>query len=256
MWDPGTYLRYADERGRPFHDLVGRVHAERPAGVVDLGCGPGNLTATLARRWPSASVAGIDSSPEMIAKARADLPDLRFALGDVREWTPGPDTDVVISNATLQWVPGHADLVVRWARALRPGGWLAFQVPGNFDAPAHAAIREVAARPEFAATLAGVLRHRDAVLEPAGYARLLLGAGCAVDAWDTTYLHVLPAADPHPVLTWVEGTGLRPVRAALDPEQWAAYRAALAERIAAEYPAEDGVVLFPFRRIFVVAQVR
>ena len=244
MWDPTIYQRYGDERSRPFFDLVARVRAEEPRSVVDLGCGPGRLTATLAERWPSARVTGVDSSPEMIAKAGQVID---AELGDVREWSPAADVDVLVTNATLQWVPGHPDLLVRWARELPAGAWIAMQVPGNFDAPSHRALRAVGRRHQ----LDDVLRAAP-VLDPAGYAALFAGR---VDAWETTYLHLLPDDGPeHPVLRWMEGTALRPVRARLDDAAWQDFRDALAARLADAYPARDGLVAFPFRRIFVVAR--
>jgi trans-aconitate 2-methyltransferase len=256
MWDPGVYQRYADERSRPFHELVSRIRAQAPSMVVDLGCGPGNLTATLAHRWAGAAVHGIDSSPEMIESARGLGSAVDFQVGDVRDYRPGPDVDVIVSNATLQWVPGHAELVAEWARDLRPGGWLGFQVPGNFEAPSHRALRAVAESPGFAERLDGQLRDHLTVADPAGYAVGLIDAGCAyVDAWETTYLHMLPVtAAAHPVLTWMEGTALRPVRKALDDEEWADFQGALTERLRSAYPEKHGLVPFPFRRIFVVAQ--
>ena len=256
MWDPTIYQRYGDERSRPFFDLVARVRAEKPRAVVDLGCGPGQLTATLAERWPSARVTGVDSSPEMIAKAGQVID---AELGDVREWSPAADVDVVVTNATLQWVSGHPDLLVRWARELPAGAWIAMQVPGNFDAPSHRALREVGAGYD----LGDVLREAP-VLDPAGYAALFSGpvggpvgdtVSGTVDAWETTYLHLLPEDGPeHPVLRWMEGTALRPVRARLDDAAWQDFRDALAARLADAYPARDGLVAFPFRRIFVVAR--
>ncbi len=252
MWDPAVYRRFAPERSRPFFDLVGRIGAERPRAVADLGCGPGDLTATLARRWPGARVTGLDASPEMIERATAAAPDLAWTVGDVRDWSPAPDTDVVVSNAVLQWVPGHAELLTGWVAALPAGAWIAVQVPGNFGAPSHRALREGAGRAPF--DLGELLREAP-VDDPAGYAALLTGAGAAVDAWETTYLHLLPAGGPeHPVLRWMEGTALRPVRAALDDAAWREFRVALGHELAAAYPARDGVVAFPFRRIFVVAQ--
>ena len=136
-WDPDRYLAYADERGRPFLDLIARIDAQSPRTVVDLGCGPGNLTALLAQRWPDADVLGLDSSPEMIAKASE--PGVRFEVGDLREWVADErgQVDVLVSNATLQWVPGHLELLPRLAERVLPDGWLAFQVPGNFDEPSH-----------------------------------------------------------------------------------------------------------------------
>jgi trans-aconitate 2-methyltransferase len=255
MWDPAVYRRFGSERSRPFFDLVGQVGADRPRAVADLGCGPGELTAALAERWPQARVSGVDSSPEMIAQARgAGYPRVDFAIGDVRDWRPGPDVDVLVTNATLQWVPGHAELLGRWARELPAGAWLAMQVPGNFAAPSHRALRDVARRPEFAAGTGDVVRD-EPVSDAADYASLLTGAGAAVDAWETTYVHLLPAAGAeHPVLRWMEGTALRPIRAALDDDGWHRFRAALGAELVAAYPARHGVVAFPFRRVFVVAR--
>jgi trans-aconitate 2-methyltransferase len=254
MWDPGLYLRYADERGRPFADLLHRIDAENPTTVVDLGCGPGNLTATLATRWPGARIVGIDSSPEMVARAHSVGGPVTFVAGDLRDWAPTPDVDVVVSNSALQWVPDHADLLDRWVRALRPAAWLGLQVPGNFDSPSHQAIRSLAGSPLWRDRLAA-FRDAAGVHEPTAYAARLLDAGCAVDCWETTYLHILPAEGAeHPVLAWLSGTALRPARTALDDEQWQQFTDELRPRLAAAYPIAYGRVLFPYRRIFVVAQ--
>jgi trans-aconitate 2-methyltransferase len=226
VWDPDQYQHFGDERSRPFFDLLGRVGARAPEAVADLGCGPGTLTATLAARWPEAEILGIDSSAEMIEAARALPPGggrLRFALGDVRDWQPEGRVDVIVSNAVLQWVPDHLTVLGRWAGFLAEGGWLAFQVPGNFDQPSHAALRELAASDRWRDQLAGVELNRQAA-DPAAYVDLLARAGFEVDAWETTYLHVLHGDNP--VLDWYQGTGLRPVIAALPPGQAAQFRCA------------------------------
>ncbi|NKY89288.1 trans-aconitate 2-methyltransferase [Nocardia veterana] len=251
MWDPDRYRRFGDHRSRPFFELVARIDAENPRRVVDLGCGPGQLTATLAQRWPSARLEAFDSSPEMVAAARQSGIDAEVRSAE--DWQPAPDTDVVISNAVLQWVPTHADLLPRWVHALPAGAWLALQVPGNFDAPSHVAIRELAARDEWRSRLesSGILQPRD-VLDPSGYAAILTVAGCVVDAWETTYLQRLTGTDP--VLDWVTGTALRPVRAALDDAEWARFTAQLAPLLRAAYPPRaDGTTWLPFRRVFAVA---
>jgi trans-aconitate 2-methyltransferase len=256
MWDPTTYLRYGDERARPFGELLSRISADAPAEVVDLGCGPGTLTMHLPERWPAARVVGLDSSEEMIRSARALGSTIAFEVADVRDWHPSAAVGVVLANAVLQWVPGHDELLRRWATELTPGAVLAFQVPGNFDAPSHRAIRAVADRPRWQSALAGVLRGTESVLEPTAYVQLLSTAGASVDAWETTYLHQLPVAGPdHPVLSWVEGTALRPVRAALGDADWAAYRAELSAELTRAYPVHNGLAYFPFRRIFVVARI-
>ncbi|GAB7037519.1 MULTISPECIES: trans-aconitate 2-methyltransferase [Catenuloplanes] len=255
MWDPDVYQRYGDERSRPFFDLLGRVPTAAPRRVVDLGCGPGDLTAALARRWPAARVEGIDSSPEMIARATAANAPVDFAVGDVRTWEPAPDVDVLISNAVLQWVPGHEELLPRWARGVAPGAVIALQVPGNVDAPSHRALRALADEPRWRGALAGagLIRRVPSAVD---YARILGPAGCTVDAWATTYLHLLPAppGDDHPVLRWMDGTALRPVKAALPDADYPEFRATLGERLADAYPVENGLVFFPFHRNFVVAR--
>src|SRR4051812_19977399 len=255
MWDPAVYHRFGNERSRPFHDLVARIGAHRPRAVTDLGCGPGELTASLAERWPDARITGLDSSPEMIAKAAALGAPVEFTVGDVGDWQPGPDTDVVVSNAVLQWVPEHRELLDRWIRGLPSGAWFAMQVPGNFDAPSHRALRALARSAPYRDTVGDIVREAP-VADAAGYADLLIGAGAAVDAWETTYVHLLADAGPeHPVLRWLEGTALRPVKAALDDAAWRDFRAALGATLAAEYPAHGGYVAFPFRRIFAVATI-
>jgi len=253
MWNPQTYLAFADQRGRPFFDLLGRVGAESPRRVVDLGCGPGNLTEQLAQRWPGAVLEAVDSSPEMVAAARERGIDAE--LGDISVWTPRPDTDVVFSNAALQWIPGQADLMVRWTGQLNPGAWIAVQVPGNFDAPSHVAVRRLADQESWSKVL-GEFRFRDAnvVETPMRYAEMLTGAGCRVDAWETTYLHELSGENA--VLNWITGTALTPVRDQLDDDQWQQFRAELIPMLDEAYPVRpDGRTYFPFRRIFVVAQV-
>jgi trans-aconitate 2-methyltransferase len=280
MWDPDQYLVFGDERSRPFVDLVRRIDVESPQRVVDLGCGPGNLTALLSRRWPEATVTGIDSSPEMIQAARAvaEPGRLDFEVADLCAWAPdaalggSSDTstdgstdrpiDVIVSNATLQWVPGHLALLGRFVGWLAPGGCLAFQVPGNFRAPSHRLLSELRRDPRWAAEVGeGAARHLE-VEDPAGYATALLDGPVPVrvDAWETTYLHLLTGPDP--VLEWVKGTGLRPVLARLEDagdgsgngSGRAAFLAEYGARLRAAYPSRpDGRTPFPFRRIFVVA---
>ena len=254
-WDPDRYLAYADERGRPFVDLLARVHAETPKVVVDLGCGPGNLTALLADRWPRASVTGIDSSPQMIAAAREVL-GVTWEVADLRDWArPDPlalraPVDVLVSNATLQWLPDHLALLPDLVDRVVPGGWFAFQVPGNFDEPSHTIRADIAERAPYAEHVRDVAV--PASHEPADYARLLLDLGCEVDAWETTYLHVLTGDDP--VFDWVSGTGARPTIQALPDGLRGDFEDEFRELLREAYPADaDGRVVMPFRRIFVVA---
>ncbi len=248
-WDPALYLDFDDHRARPFHDLLARIGATTPRRVVDLGCGPGHLTGLLALRWPDAEVTALDSSPEMVAAATER--GIAAELADVNAWTPAPDTDVVISNAVLQWVPDHLRLLPGWLAALPPRAWFALQVPGNFGAPSHELVRELLDEPRWRGRVP--VRGGDAVAEPSGYAELMAAAGADVDVWETTYLHRLAGDDP--VLNWISGTALRPVRDALRPHDYREFRSELAPRLRAAYRAgADGTTWFPFRRIFAVAR--
>ncbi|WP_030788755.1 trans-aconitate 2-methyltransferase [Streptomyces sp. NRRL S-920] len=264
-WDPLQYLRHADHRSRPFVDLLARVPdlpatGDRPHRIADLGCGPGNVTRLLAERWPAAHITGLDNSPQMLARAErltgptAGGGRLDFAPADATDWTPAPGTyDLILSNAALHWVPGHPDSFPAWIAALTPGGTFAFQVPGNFDAPSHTLLRDLAASRRWRDRLGGVLRHGDAVLPPGAYLARLTDLGCAVDAWETTYHHLLTGEDP--VLDWVKGTSLRPVLTALadDPDATEAFLAEYGELLRRAYPATEHGTVFPFRRVFAVA---
>ncbi|MFF9901482.1 trans-aconitate 2-methyltransferase [Streptomyces longispororuber] len=263
-WDPHQYLRHASHRNRALTDLLAHVTAPpvtgRPLRVADLGCGPGNSTAIAAARWPTAHITGYDNSPEMLERAAAqagttaDGGRVDFAPADLTAWTPPERYDLILSNATFQWVPGHAGSFAAWTAALAPGGTFAFQVPANFDAPSHVLLRDLASSARWRERLDGCLRHADAVLTPAAYLDLLTGLGCAADVWETTYLQVLPGRDA--VLDWVKGTGLRPVLTALadDPRATDAFLEEYGALLREAYPAREYGTVFPFRRLFAVAR--
>lgn len=251
LWDPQQYEHFRDARKRPFFELLARVPAASPTTVADLGCGTGDLTLTLAERWPSARVYGVDSSEPMISEAlRRPAPErVRFELSDIARWSPPAPLDVLVSNAALHWLPDHAALLSGLVGLLAPGGVLAFQVPANFDEPSHRRIDEVRALPRFAPALASVRRGHAQSL--AFYEALLTRFGFSVDAWETAYLHVLPGEDA--VLQWLLGTTLRPVLTALGPAEGQAFLDMLRPLLRQDYPASPHGTPFLFRRRFVVA---
>jgi trans-aconitate 2-methyltransferase len=264
MWSPEQYNRYRGERHRPFYDLCARIEARDVRSVVDLGCGDGALTATLGERWPAARVLGVDSSPEMIAAAEHAPPGstaaklaragrLRFERADLATWTAPEPVDVLVANASLQWVDDHERLVPRLAGLVAEGGTLAFQVPGNYAAgPSHVLLREVQARPRWAERLAGLPARAWPVCDTERYVEQLAGLGFSVDAWETIYFHVLPGDDP--VLEWTSGTALRPVLSVLDPAEAADFKAEYGALLRQAYPKRAFGTVFPFRRVFVVAR--
>jgi trans-aconitate 2-methyltransferase len=257
-WDPQQYLRFSDERGRPFTDLLARVPETAPGYVVDLGCGPGNLTATLADRWPDAEIVGVDSSAQMISQAHEEFGDsparrLSFVEADLRGWRPARPVDVLVSNATFQWVPWHLELLADLAGEVRPGGWFAFQVPGNFGEPSHTELAAVRDSPRWRDRFAGVAVARPWVAEPADYLERLVPHAATVDVWETTYVQVLQGEDA--VLQWMRGTGLRPVLSELDEAEQVEFLEEYGARLRAAYPQRAFGTVLPYRRIFVVAQI-
>jgi trans-aconitate 2-methyltransferase len=254
-WDPVQYDRFADERGRPFFDLVGRIRVASPQTVVDLGCGSGNLTATLVDRWPTAQVIGIDNDTKMLlAAATKQYANVQFTNGDIATWKSDEPVDVIVANAALQWVPQHLAVLPQLVAQLHAGGALAIQVPGNFEDPHHLAIRQMMARPRWRAVL-GSLPERAMSSYPAMvYQSALSHLGCDVDTWETTYVHVLHG--PNPVLEWVKGTALRPVLSTLSSDDAKDFCAELSELLNSAYGSHPWGTPFPFKRIFAVAHKR
>jgi trans-aconitate 2-methyltransferase len=258
-WQPSQYLQYAGERLRPALDLLARIPLEHPRTIVDLGCGAGNVTKFLGERWPEARIVGVDSSPEMLDEARAATGgDARyeFVAADVAGWQPDRPVDLVYSNAALHWLPAHAVLIARVAAMVAPGGALAVQMPDNFRAPSHTLVADIARGARWRAKLAPVLRDPP-VATAAEYFAWLAPLMRNVDIWLTEYLQVLaPRNDgDHPVAAWTKGTWLVPILAALaDEAERAEFLREYMRRLGAAYPArEDGTTLFPFRRLFIVA---
>jgi trans-aconitate 2-methyltransferase len=253
MWDAGQYLKYAEERSRPFFDLLARVRLEHADLITDLGCGPGNLTRALAEHWPSAHVVGVDNSPEMLGQAKplSISGRLHFVQADIASWSPDKPVDLIVSNAALQWVSDHEVLLARLAKMLAPDGTLALQMPYHFENPAHLAIEEAKADPRWRAALQGVGLHQKSVMPLVWYVEHLHDLGFLVDAWQTTYIHVLTGENP--VLEWFKGTALRPLLNRLEPRAKAEFLHELGNRFQTAYPARKGVTLLPFPRLFVVA---
>jgi trans-aconitate 2-methyltransferase len=251
-WDPGQYLRFEDERLRPALDLLARVPLERPARIVDLGCGAGNVSAILKARFPEADVLGVDGSPAMLEKARAAAPGCRFVQADAGAWLPEAPPDLIYSNAALHWLPGHEMLFPRLLSLLAPGGCLAVQMPAMHDAPFRALQYAVAARGPWAERLRGV-GSAPPILDAGGYWDLLRPRAATLDLWETIYLHALRGEEA--VVEWATGSSLRPFLEALPEPDRPAFRRAYADAVRPHYPRRaDGTTLLPFRRLFLLAR--
>lgn len=254
-WDAAQYLRFEAERTQPAVDLARRIPLGRPQRILDVGCGPGNSSRVLARTFPEAAVCGIDSSEAMIARARADHPDLSFRVCDAATDLPtlGGGFDVVFSNACIQWIPNHPALVKNLLALLRPGGILAVQTPMNEDAPIHRIIRELVTGETWRGYFPQPRIFHN--LTPPEYYGLLAGSASDVAVWETVYYHVL--GSPADILEWYRGTGLRPYLAVLPDGKKEAFEAEVFDRVRQAYPPEPGGdILFRFARFFFMARAR
>ncbi|MBV9022773.1 MAG: trans-aconitate 2-methyltransferase [Streptomycetaceae bacterium] len=262
IWDPHQYLRHSSHRTRPFRDLLAHIPElpGTPPKIADLGCGPGNVTILLANRWPDADITGLDNSAEMLANAKQQYAGktpgggtLHFRHTDAATWLPDQAYDLIVSNAALQWVPNHPEMITRWIDSLAPGGTFALQVPGNFDAPSHALLDDLCDAPQWHHRLKGQSRRYIHILDPAGYLKLFDSLDCTAEAWETTYVQHLQGEDP--VLEWTKGTALRPILTALadDPPAQKEFLTQYRDLLRKAYPSGPRGTAFPFRRIFAVA---
>jgi trans-aconitate 2-methyltransferase len=254
-WDPAQYARFADERARPFFDLVARLPDGAVTSVADLGCGTGELTRTLVDRFPQARVLGVDHSEEMLARAAQLAPHarLRFVREDLARWQPEAPVDRIVSNAVLQWLPEHGALLERLAGWLAPGGALAVQVPHNRGEGAFRALDELVLEAPWRERLRAAGR-RPSIETPRFYAEKLFGLGLELELWETVYHHRM--AGHADIVEWMKGTALRPLLAALaDPER-KEFLDELVRRVGGVYPRTPHGVFFPFRRLFFVARRR
>lgn len=253
-WLPDAYLLFSDERARPARNLLARIPLKAPEIVYDLGCGPGNSTALLREAYPQARLLGLDNSKTMLAKARSDLPQVQFVEGDLATWEGDPNADLLFANASFQWVPGHASVLLRLLTGLKAGGVLALQMPDNLDEPSHRMMRETAKDGPWASSLRDAAGFRETIKTPNDYYNQLKPHCRQLDTWHTAYHHVLDGAQG--IVDFVSTTGLRPYLDPLDDGMRAQFINSYSARLVKAYPAMfDGKVLMRFPRLFIVARV-
>jgi trans-aconitate 2-methyltransferase len=251
-WNADLYLQFASERTQPSLDLIGRIKVADPARIIDLGCGPGNSTAILRQRWSEANLIGLDSSAEMIAAASKVHPTEQWIQADIANWVADMPFDLVFSNATLQWLPDHRRLFLHLFAQVASGGALAVQLPAHEQSPLRQVVDEVADDPLWCDRMSAA---RQALTResPSFYYDVLGAIATHIDLWETEYYHQME--NPQAILNWFRATGLRPFLAALETEEEKQrFEQLVLEGYTQVYPPQkDGRILFPFRRLFMVA---
>ncbi|WP_400771546.1 trans-aconitate 2-methyltransferase [Methylosinus sporium] len=253
-WDIALYRKYERERTRAAGDLLARIPEFEPTTVFDLGCGPANSTELLAARFPRATLVGLDTSDEMLEVARRrGIASAQFQKQDIAAWRPAEPADLVFSNAALQFVPDHDEAIVRLLSVLRPGGWLAVQMPNTTQEMSHALMRMIAADGPWAERLVPIAKTRPVISPPEEYYRRLAAHASVFETWQTTYVHPLDGAKG--VVEWFEGSALRPFLDPLNKIERSLFLSRYESELAAAYPLQpDGKVLLRYPRLFFVAQ--
>ena len=253
-WNSAQYLKFGCERTRPAIDLATRIADSNPANVIDIGCGPGNSTAILAKTFPNAKILGVDSSENMIAAAQKEYPEMQWRVCDASKelGAMAGEFDLVFSNACIQWIPDHTTLIKNMLGLLKKGGALAVQIPMNFEEPIHQIIGEVSTSDKWKNSF-----HKERVfytLTPSEYFDLLSEHSAAFSMWSTTYYHVMKSHDD--ILEWYRSTGMRPYLNVLNEQEKAEFEHDVMEQVKQRYPAQkNGDIIFRFPRFFFTASV-
>jgi trans-aconitate 2-methyltransferase len=251
-WDHNLYLKFSDQRARPATDLIAQIRLDSPRRIIDLGCGTGNSTEQLHRRWPQAVITGLDSSPDMLEQARRNHPEWKWIESTIETWCPEGAYDLIFSNAALQWIPDHERLFPRLLNGVSPGGALAVQMPYNFHSPAHQGMKKVAQDQRWGGTLDGA-SEKYYVQPIATYYRVLSPNAPGLNLWEIEYLQIMGNA--RAILDWVRSTAMRGYLERLtDESRRQEFEEMCLREFEKSYRAEeDGKVLFPYRRMFIIA---
>lgn len=251
-WNSNQYLKFKNERTQPAFDLANRICIDNPKNIIDIGCGPGNSTFVLKNRFPNANIIGIDNSADMISKAKSKDSSINFVQADVNEFFAEckDKFDVVFSNACIQWIPNHKDLLSKLMRILKINGVLAIQIPYNYNEPIHKIISKVTTNSKWKSIFT-TLRQKY-VLEISEYYDLLSEISSDFQMWQTVYFHKMTSYES--ILEWYRGTGLRPYLNQLNENQTAEFEKDIMNEIKQVYSVQsNGEIIFRFPRLFFIA---
>jgi len=252
-WNPNLYLKFEKERTQPAKDLISRIEKDGPVRIIDIGCGPGNSTRELKKKWPKAEIIGIDNSPNMIKMAKENLPELEWIVADAgANLSHLGKFDIVFSNAAIQWIPNHEKLIPNLFYMLNENGILAMQIPNVTDMSINKAVNTARKDNKWDIYLNSVT---DKMFydSPQGYYDILCRLSSEIYLWETHYYHVMEGHQS--IIDWYRSTGMKPYRDKLPNEELRhEFENDVLRIVEKEYNFQkNGTVLFPFRRMFFVA---
>ena len=245
-WNPDQYNKSKAQRSQPFIDLMALVEGEGFAHAIDLGCGTGELTQKMHVEKKCKDTLGIDSSPEMLNESKKFVSaGLHFETADIDHFVPAQQYDLVYSNAALQWLPNHENLMPRIFDWVKPGGQLAIQMPYNYEHPSHRIAAKIASE-KFG--LKGI-RHIDA--RPVEYySELIYRHGFEKQSCSLkVYGH--PMGSVLDVIEWVKGTCLTSYQRHLSADNFKKFLEIYSTELMAnlEDQVKDGIYYYAFQRL-------
>lgn len=250
-WNPELYLKFNEERTQPAIDLATRINILSPKNIIDIGCGPGNSTQVLSRKWPDSKIIGIDNSTAMIESAEKNHPEMEWKVTDASKLKTETKYDIVFSNAAIQWIPNHEKLISSLVDLLTDNGALAIQVPQYFTMPASKAIESVSLKQKWKNQISGATDvftfHSNDF-----YYNTLQAKVKSIVMWETSYFHIMPSHQA--IVEMLKSTGIRPFLDMLDTEKEKfEFEKDVLNEITKAYPAQkDSNILFPFKRLFFI----
>lgn len=247
-WQPDLYLKFKNERTQPSVDLVSRIDHIQAKSIIDIGCGPGNSTQILEKKWPESDIVGIDSSPSMIESASSKYPRIKWVVADASTYQSEVKFDILFSNAVIQWIPEHEKLLSNFHSLLASGGVAALQIPQFWDMPLGKTIDAIANRSRWQPKTAGVA-DLFTIHDYSFYYDTLSSLFNSVEIWETHYFHALDSHEG--MLEMMRSTGLKPYLEKLEAGEISDFEEKILEGIRSAYPSQsNGKVLLPFKRLF------
>jgi trans-aconitate 2-methyltransferase len=251
-WNPILYLKFKNERTQPSLDLISKINILNPEKIIDIGCGPGNSTEILLKKWQNSKITGIDNSPAMIEKAKNDHPEQIWKIQDASNIGLKEKYDIVFSNATIQWIPDHERLLLNFINMVKKNGALAVQLPLYNEMPICEIIDNVFKKVQSGKQkfdLNSVFTFHNSKF----YYDVLINHVEQIEIWETTYIHIMNSCKE--IIEMIKSTGMKPYLEKINEDK---EKIEFEERVFSELnkvyiQQKNGKVLFPFKRLFFIA---
>lgn len=246
-WNPEIYNKFKNIRYQPFYDLADFIEPVNGMKAIDIGCGTGEQTAILAKKFPEAHFLGVDSSAEMLEQSKTlEEDNLHFRSATTEETiASGEKWNLIFSNAALQWSDDHETLFSQLIDLVNPKGQFAVQMPVQPENKLNKILLELVNEEPFKTYLNGYKRESP-VLSIDEYAQILFDGGLEnIQVLQKVYPII--ANDHETLYNFISGSALIPYIERLEGEKQALFIKTYKERIAMNFPKLPAI--YSFKRI-------